>query len=828
MQGTPTMKIIENILKNHLLQPLSQNIFVLTNNYITEVQKFSPLSKNTNLVVGQILNFQKIQDSQKLNLVEVNIGIKVVKIVCGASNLQNGKKVIVASEGSFLEGINSTLKNKKIYGVFSEGMLCALEELGISNKFLTPQEQEGIYLFDDPNDQIALGSNALIPLGMDGFILELGITPNRGDLLSHIGFAKDLQAVLASQNSNKKKEKKTINYKTKNSKDQTNRKTTPKLNPDFFAKLPQSPLKVQIESDSCYEYNVCILENITIKPSPLWLRNTLLQSGINPINNVVDITNLILIEYGIPLHAFDSGTIQKIKVRKAFPQETITTLNQNDFVLDENDLVITDGKKAIALAGIVGLLESSIKPTTTKIILEAAYFSPQTIAQTCQKLKNKTESSLRFERGIDQNLIPLAFQKACQLLVTLANAKITYQPTITKQKIRTNPTISLDLDFITRKIGFSLCPTQIKNWLLNLDYQIHTPKNLTLQNKNEQLNLQAPLRRYDVKIKEDVISDLTRFYGCHKLPPQTIQIPTQGKLTLKQKNIRELRKLLVNLGFYETITYSLISSEMFEAFAPQKPFIKIMNPLSQDKMILRQSLLSSLVEILSYQHKRQTFDTAFFEIGKAYFPNQEKLSLAFVLSGNFLNTLWHKQDVSSSFFVTKGILEKISSFLGITLTYQKTQKHSNFHPGMQANLLFNNQIIGVIGKTHPQLNAKHHLKESFLCELFLSDEILNTTKTLTFRPIPKFPTVIRDLSFLVDTKYSFYQIEQIIKQTTPFDLIKCELFDVYQTPTTKEKQSFALRFFFNNLDKNLEKQDVEHCMKKITYNLIKHFRIEIR
>lgn len=829
MQGTPpTMKIIENILKNHFSQPLSQNISALTNNYITEVQNFFPLSKNTNLVVGQILNFQKIKGSQKLNLVEVNTGTKVVKIVCGASNLQNGKKVIVASEGSFLEGINATLKNKKIYGVFSEGMLCALEELGISTKFLTPQEQEGIYLFDDPNDQIALGSNALIPLGLDCFILELGLTPNRGDLLSHLGFAKDLKAVLSSQSSNNNQETKATNYKTQNSEDQTTPKTLPQLNPDFFANLPQSPLKVQIENDSCYEYNACILENIKIKPSPLWLRNALLQSGINPINNVVDITNLILIEYGIPLQAFDSENIKQIKVRKALPQENITTLNQNDFVLDENDLVITDGKKAIALAGIVGLLESSIKPTTTKIILEAAYFSPQTIAQTCQKLKTKTESSLRFERGIDQSLIPLAFQKACQLLVTLADGKITYQPIITKQKNRTNPTISLNLDFVTRKIGVSLCPTQIKNWLLNLDYQIHTSKHLGPQNKNEQLNLQAPLRRYDIKIKEDVISDLTRLYGCHKLPPQTIQIPTQGKLTLKQKNIRELRKLLVNLGFYETITYSLISSEMFEVFTPQKPFIKIMNPLSQDKMILRQSLLSSLVEVLSYQHKRQTFDTAFFEIGKTYFPNQETLSLAFALSGHFLNSLWYKQDVSSSFFVTKGILEKISAFLGINLTYQKTQQHSNFHPGMQANLLFNNQIIGVIGKTHPQLNTKYHLKESFLCELFLTDEILNTTKTFTFQPIPKFPTVIRDLAFLVDTKYSFYQIEQTIKQTTPFDLIKCELFDVYQIPKTKEKHSLALRLFFHNLDKNLEKQDVEHCMEKITSNLIKHFHIEIR
>jgi phenylalanyl-tRNA synthetase beta chain len=267
---------------------------------------------------------------------------------------------------------------------------------------------------------------------------------------------------------------------------------------------------------------------------------------------------------------------------------------------------------------------------------------------------------------------------------------------------------------------------------------------------------------------------------------------------------------------------------MFESFMPQKLFVKIMNPLSQDKIILRQSLLSSLVEILSHHHKRKTFDTAFFEIGKTYFPDQEKLSLAFALSGNFFNSLWQKQNILSSFFVTKGILEKISACLGIILTYQKTQQHANFHPGIQANLLFNNKVIGVIGKTHPQLNNKHHLKESFLCELFLSDEILNAKKILSFQPITKFPTVIRDLAFLIDTKYSFYQIKKTIKEIASFYLIKCELFDVYQTSKIKDKHSLALRLFFNKFDKNLEKQDVEQIMKKITCNLIKYYNIEIR
>ncbi|MBP5835720.1 phenylalanine--tRNA ligase subunit beta [Candidatus Phytoplasma meliae] len=808
------MKIIENILKQYLPKiPHHDQLFNLTNNYICEVKTCTQLSENTNLIVGKILNYQKIPNSKKLNLVTVDIGTKIVKIVCGATNLVNNRKVIVASEGSFLEGMQTTIKNKSICGVFSEGMLCALDELGLDPKILTPEEQTGIYLFDDPNDEIILGQNALIPLGLAGFILELGITPNRADLLSYVGFVKDLEAVVKSHPSQE--------YQIK-----SNSKKALSLHQMFPKKLlPESPLKVTIESDVCYEYNACILENITIKPSPLWLRNTLLKSGVNPINNVVDITNLILLEYGIPLHAFDSKNIKEIKVRQGLKDEEITTFNQNTYRLEESDLVITDGQNAIALAGIIGLSSSGINNNTKSIILEAAYFIPETIIKTTQKLKIKTESSLRFERGIDPNLIPLALQKACSLLISLADAKITSQPVQQKkQELKAKP-ITLHLDYVQQKTGISFSLSQIKEWLLNLNYQI-------ISQKNDILEVAPPLSRYDVRIKENIIADLIRLYGCNKTTTGVAPLLSsqQNKMTLQQKNLRALKKLLINLGFYETITYSLISQEMFNAFHYQKEHLAIINPLSQDKVILRQSLLSGLAEVLSYHHKRQTFDNAFFEIGKVYYPQEEILTLGLALSGDFLNSGWLKQNITSSFFVLKGVVEQISAFLGINLTYQKSSSNLNLHPNIQANLLYNNEIIGIIGKTHPQFNEKHHLKDSFLCEFLLTKPILTQTPTTLYQPISKFPVITRDLAFFINQKYSFEHVIQTINKNSSLDLINCELFDVYQATTSNQDKirSLGLRLSFSNPNKNLDKTTIDQKMQTIIQTLMKKYQIQIR
>ncbi|WP_349401748.1 phenylalanyl-tRNA synthetase beta chain [Candidatus Phytoplasma solani] len=806
------MKILEPILKKYFYNlPENNNIFNLINNYISEVKAFHPISKNTNLVVGKIIHYHKIPNSQKLNLVTVDIGQRILKIVCGASNLVNNRKIIVALEGAFLEGLQTTLKNKQIYGVFSEGMLCTLEELGINPTILTQKEKEGIYLLEDPNDEIILGSNALIPLGLDGFLLELGVTPNRTDLLSYLGFVKDFEAVLKSIPLNKD------NQILENKKNLLACQKT--KNP--FLSLPDSFFKVTIKSDSCYEYHACILENITIKTSPLWLRNTLLKSDIKPINNVVDITNLIMLEYGIPLHAFESHNIKEIKIRQALSQEKITTLNQNTFQLDQNDLVITDGAYPIALAGIVGLLESGIKEDTKKIILECAYFKPETIAKTSHKLKIKTMSSLRFEKGIDPSLIPLVLQKACNLLMTLADGKITYQPISQKKEELKLKTIDLSLDFVKEKIGISFLPTQIKNWLVNLDYRV-------LESNSTALKVIPPLRRYDVNIKENIIADLIRLYGCKNLIAQKDIKNKQTKMTLKQKNLRELKKLLVNLGFYETVTYSLISQEMFEAFNYQKESIKILNPLSQDKIILRQSLLSSLIEVISYQHKRKTFDNAFFEIGKLYYPQTERLSLSLVLSGKIFNSGWLKQGFISSFFVLKGIVEKISALLGIKLTYQKSSSNPNLHPGIQAKILYHHQTIGLIGKTHPTLNEKYHLKESFVCELLLLDQFLTQKNKIVYQPISKFPIITRDLAFLIDPKYCFLDITKTIKTNLSLDLIDCQLFDVYQINNDKKELSLAFRLSFSNPSQNLEKNMIEQRMHIIIETLIKHYQIKIR
>ncbi|CAM11865.1 Phenylalanyl-tRNA synthetase beta-chain [Candidatus Phytoplasma australiense] len=809
------MKILEPILKKHFSNlPKTNKLFDLINNYINEVETLRPISQNTNLVVGKILEYQKITGSQKLNLVTVDIGTRILKIVCGATNLDNNGKVIVALEGSFLEGFQTTLKNKKIYGVFSEGMLCALEELGIDSSILTSEEKTGIYFFQDTQDEIKLGSNALIPLGLAGFFLELGVTPNRADLLSYFGFAKDLAAVLKSISFSD-------NTFTDDCGDFSKDNQSLENVENFFATKKTSPLKVNLESNACLEYHACILENITIKPSPLWLRNTLLHSDIKPINNVVDVTNLIMLEYGIPLHAFDSSNIKEIKVRQALPQEKITTLNENAFELDSRDLVITDGTTPIALAGIIGLLESGIKNDPKNIILECAYFKPESISQTSQKLKIKTMSSLRFERGVNPELIPLALKKACELLIKLADATITYQPINKKSEVIKPKVIDLNLDDVKKKTGITFLLSQTKNWLLNLGYQI-----LNVDGNN--LKVIPPFRRYDIKIKENVIADLVRLYGCKNLLVNKKNQNKQIKMTLKQKNLRELKKILVNLGFYETVTYSLISQEMFECFNYQKEIIQILNPLSQDKVILRQSLLSGLIEVMSYQHKRKNFDNAFFEISKVYHPEKEKLSLGLILSGKILTGGWQKQDITSSFFVLKGVVEKISSFLGVDLTYQKSSSNLNLHPGIQAGILYQNEIIGKIGKIHPNLNEKHHLKDSFVCEILLSDQLLNKNYKIVYHPISKFPVVTRDLSFLIASQYAFLDVQKTIQKHSFLDLIDCQLFDVYQIDNDKKELSLAFRLSFSSPFNNLEKEIIDQRMNIIVDNLIQNYQIKIR
>ncbi|CAP18266.1 Phenylalanyl-tRNA synthetase beta chain [Candidatus Phytoplasma mali] len=803
------MKINENVIKKYL-SIIPKDITNLVNNHITEVEKFYFLTKNHNLIIGKILNFEKIINSKYLYLVTVDIAHKLLNIICSYNNLIIGKKVIVAQEGSYLEGLKSFIKTKKIQNINSDGMLCSLTELGISNQYLTSTEKKGIYYFSDDVD-LELGSDVLKFLSLKGFMLELSLTPDRVDLYSHIGFIKDLNAVSKQKNDFLEQQLIVKNQEIS------------KLN--YF--------QIKIENKDCYEYNVRYIENITIKTSPLWIRNILLKADILPVNNLVDIANLILIEYGVPIHFFDADKLinSSIIVRNANLNEKITTIDNKEYVLNSEDLVIANDNIPIELAGIISLNNNNIDLNTKNIILTTAYFEPKIISKTSKKLKLSTNISLYYERGIDQTLIVKALERACQLLQEITNAKITKNIVSKKIKLRKNPKITLSLNFIRNKTGINFLWSQIEKFLKLLEYKIIIDINSFVFNDlNQVFYVTAPLRRYDVNIPEDVISDLLRMYGYHNVYVNNDNIlNTVTFKTIKQNKIRNLRYLLQNIGFCEIITYSLVSDKISQLFPYNKNKVKLLNPLSQDKIILRQNLIASFIEVLSYNQKRNNVDNAFFEIGKVYFPESEYLNLALGLSGNFINSGWHKNNINSSFFVLKGILERIAFFLKINLQLKKTNIYHSFCPGIQANIIFNNQKIGFMGETNCFINKQYQLTKSYLLEISLNDEILNQNTVNHYQEISKFPSIRRDLSFIIDKKYDFSDISKTIKEFISILFFKFELLDVYYSDKLFSHQySLTIGFIFNDLDGNLNKIKVDDIMIKIKNKLYEKYKIQVR
>ena len=784
------MKINENILKKYIEIP--EKIEEITNNHIIEVESFGPLSDITHLVIGKVLTCEKHPDSDHLSLTTVDLGDEIKQIVCGAPNVAANQTVIVAKVGAVLPG-NFVIKEAKIRGVESSGMICSLTELGIDEKYLTKEENTGIHVIKEP---LKPGSSALAYLGLEGFNLELGLTPNRSDLLSHVGFAYDLGAM-------------------------TNQKVTlPKIK--IKEENTENPLKITSEAKDCFEYNARYFDDIEVKESPLWLKNTLLAADIRPINNVVDISNYVLIEYGTPLHMFDAKKVETnhIHVRYAKENETVITLDEEKRTLENTDLVITNNKEVIAIAGVMGLLNTSITNETKEVILEAAYFNPQTIAKTSKRLNLKSDSSLRFERGIDQSLVIEGLNRASELLIELANAKVRKGVLIHKENQHKTETISFELHEINQKSGLSLTAKEVKNYLERLRYQVE-------QNK-ESFKVFAPENRYDIFELADIVEEIIRVHGFDSIPVTKLSIAGQGKLSSRQRKVRNLRHLLADLGLNEIITYSLISEEELNLFKNDQNPITLMMPLSANRNILRQSLLVGLIETISYNQTRQNENNAFFEIGKTYTKETENLTLSIGLSGKYINASWIKKDVASDFFLLKGLLEKVTNQLGIQLDYVKTEEHSQLHPGIQANLIYQNQIVGVIGQTHPNLERKYDINKSYVLELNL-EEILKNKQEHTYQLFSKYPSITRDIAFIVDKTYPVSDIIALIKQTTRKYLTNYEMFDLYQGTHVQEgKHSLAFSLTFNDPQKTLEKEDVDKIMKSVRNRLEFTFKAEIR
>ena len=784
------MKILETMLKNFIEVP--KDIFEMTNQKIIEVESYNQLNSSTDLVIGRVLTCDDHPNSDHLHVTTVDIGSKIEQIVCGADNVSKDQYVIVAQVGSVLPG-DFKIKATKIRGVESHGMICSLKELGFEDKYIPEAFKEGIYYFDQPQE---IGKPALEVLSLHGFVMELALTPNRGDLLSHLGFAYDL----ASMSGKKVK------------------LPSPLVDESTY----KNPVEVQIETGGCGRYYARHLSNIQIKESPWWLKSALIASDIKPINNVVDISNYVLLEYGTPLHMFDASKVKtnKIVVRDAYSKEKVVTLDDESRTLESSDLVITNGKEVIAVAGVMGLSNTMIDENTQEVIIEAAYFDPKRIQKTSKRLGLRSDSSLRFERGIDDERVLLGLERATELLILLADAKVSQGISKAIRYEVKNPTITISKDYINHALGTEIKEAELKAYLNALNYEV--------KNLDHHYNITAPSYRKDILIDADILEEIARIHGLNLIPLHAVDKPLLGKLSFKQKRMRALRHALADLGLNEIISYSLIQTDEVKRYHDLGDPVSVLMPLSEDMKTLRQSLIHGLLETIKYNQSRQIESVSIFEVGHVFAQGKEITHLGIALSGPWHEMSWKKEVIMPDFYVMKGIVDRLFQTIGISFSYQPSSEVSSYHPYRQAHILYNNQVIGKIAELHPQEVKRLLIKPTVVFELSL-EKLMDEKKELIYQAISKYPSISRDLAIVVGEEVSAGELIEMIKQTAKKQLIHLDVFDVYQGSHIETgKKSIAFSLVFNDTEKTLGSEDMDALMKKITNRLAFTYQATIR
>ena len=679
-----------------------------------------------NLVVGFVKSKEKHPDADKLNVCQVDIGEdEPVQIVCGAPNVDAGQYVIVAKVGGRLPG-GIKIKRAKLRGERSEGMICSLQEIGISSNYIPKSFESGIYVFSEAQ---VPGTDALQALYLDDQVMEFDLTPNRADALSMIGTAYEVAAL----------------YNTK--------MTKPDTTSNELELSANDELTVTIENeDKVPYYSARVVHDVTIEPSPIWMQARLIKAGIRPINNVVDISNYVLLEYGQPLHMFDQDAIgsQQIVVRQANEGEKMTTLDDTERELLTSDIVITNGQTPIALAGVMGGDFSEVKEQTSNIVIEGAIFDPVSIRQTSRRLNLRSESSSRFEKGIATEFVDEAVDRACYLLQTYANGKVLKDRVSSGELGAFITPIDITADKINRTIGFDLSQNDIVTIFNQLGFDTEI--------NDDVITVLVPSRRKDITIKEDLIEEVARIYGYDDIP-STLPVfdkGTSGQLTDRQYKTRMVKEVLEGAGLDQAITYSLVSKEDATAFSmQQRQTIDLLMPMSEAHASLRQSLLPHLIEAASYNVARKNKDVKLFEIGNVFFANGEgELPdqveyLSGILTGDYVVNQWQGKKETVDFYLAKGVVDRVSEKLNLEFSYRRADI-DGLHPGRTAEILLENKVVGFIGELHPTLAADNDLKRTYVFELNFDALMAVSVGYINYQPIPRFPGMSRDIALEVD------------------------------------------------------------------------------
>ena len=755
-----------------------------------EVEGVEYLADNiSNVVVGYVETKEKHPDAEKLNVCTVNVGEEDnLQIVCGAPNVDAGQYVIVAKVGATLPGIK--IKKAKLRGVESQGMICSLKELGLNQSVVPKNYQDGIYVFESEQK---LGADAVEVLGLNDYILDLSITPNRADALSMRGLAYELGALY-------------------------NQKVT-FADSEVEENYSDTELKVVVESDSCKNYLGQVVKNIEVKDSPLWLQTRLMNSGIRPINNIVDITNFVLLEFGQPMHAFDKDLVgNSIVVRNAKEGEVLETLDGEERKLKESDLVITDGTKPIALGGVMGGKNTEVSNNTKNIILESAYFNPVSIRRTSAAHGLRSDSSARFEKGIDPNMQKAAIQRAVELILELCpNATVEASVGVVNKEEEKEVVISTS--YINNYLGITLSTEEITSILESLSFSVEV--------NGEELTVKIPTRRPDISIKQDLVEEVIRIYGYDNLASTLPKFSktTKGGLTYSQRAIRDLRKVYVGLGFNDTINYSLVSDEESTQYTLDNHHkVRLMMPMTETHSTLRQSLIPGLLNTVQYNVARKQKDLKLLEIGRVFFGSgddniqpKETLYLSGALTGEENSTKWLNESSVIDFYTAKGYLEVIFERLGLDekVLYKKA-KIDGMHPGRTAEVYLGEKLIGFIGEIHPVVASDKDLNETYVFEINL-DEVISESKVKPrYEEVTKYPEITRDIAMLVDLVDEYQNIYDVIESINSKLITKIELFDLYVGPELLVgKKSIALTITYSDKQKTLTDEEVTKVHEKV-------------
>lgn len=750
-----------------------------------------------NLVVGFVKSKEKHPDADKLNVCQVDIGEdEPVQIVCGAPNVDAGQYVIVAKVGGRLPG-GIKIKRAKLRGERSEGMICSLQEIGISSNYIPKSFESGIFVFSE--SQVP-GTDALQALYLDDQVMEFDLTPNRADALSMIGTAYEVAAL----------------YNTK--------MTKPETTSNELELSANDELTVTIENeDKVPYYSARVVHDVTIEPSPIWVQVRLIKAGIRPINNVVDISNYVLLEYGQPLHMFDQDAIgsQQIVVRQANEGEKMTTLDDTERELLTSDIVITNGQTPIALAGVMGGDFSEVKEHTSNIVIEGAIFDPVSIRHTSRRLNLRSESSSRFEKGIATEFVDEAVDRACYLLQTYANGKVLKDRVSSGELGAFITPIDITADKINRTIGFDLSQNDIVTIFNQLGFDTEI--------NDDVITVQVPSRRKDITIKEDLIEEVARIYGYDDIPSTlpVFEKVTSGQLTDRQYKTRMVKEVLEGAGLDQAITYSLVSKEDATAFAmQQRQTIDLLMPMSEAHASLRQSLLPHLIEAASYNVARKNKDVKLFEIGNVFFANGEgELPdqveyLSGILTGDYVVNQWQGKKETVDFYLAKGVVDRVSEKLNLEFSYRRADI-DGLHPGRTAEILLENKVIGFIGELHPTLAADNDLKRTYVFELNFDALMAVSVGYINYQPIPRFPGMSRDIALEVDQNIPAADLLSTIHAHGGNILKDTLVFDVYQGEhLEKGKKSIAIRLNYLDTEETLTDERVSKVQAEIEAALI--------